>query len=294
MDNIISAIVTYNPNLERLKKNIYSISIQVQSLLIVDNGSENINEVEILISDLSKKIGSCKFSIIRNEENIGIAAALNQSLYYAKNNGFNWVLTLDQDSICDKNMIKNMIKSYSISESKKIAIIAPNIVDENKKNEIEYMDSEIEHPTVVITSGSLTNTNIAIAIGGFEEKLFIDYVDHEFCLRLRSKSYDIIKVRNAVLFHELGNIKVHKVFGRERTTTNHSPIRRYYYFRNSIYVHKLYYKQYPNWSKNDIMREIKTIIGIALFEENKLQKVSYIYKGLKDGIKGRYGKYSDK
>ena len=91
MKKILAAIVTYNPDLERLQKNINAIEPQVEHLIIVDNGSKNIN----LISRIK---GECKIKIdlIENKENIGIASALNQALDYAYKNNFDWILTLDK------------------------------------------------------------------------------------------------------------------------------------------------------------------------------------------------------
>ena len=39
-----------------------------------------------------------------------------------------------------------------------------------------------------MTSGNLLNLKIAEKIGDFEEKLFIDEVDHDYCYRIRRKA----------------------------------------------------------------------------------------------------------
>ncbi|WP_195948175.1 hypothetical protein [Paraclostridium bifermentans] len=36
---------------------------------------------------------------------------------------------------------------------------------------------------------------------------------------------DILKVNRAIIYHQLGEISEHKLFGKTITTTNHSPIR---------------------------------------------------------------------
>lgn len=290
MENIIAAIITYNPNLKRLEKNILSIINQVDRILIIDNKSSNID----LIMNLTKNISNNthkNIDIKNNSDNKGIAYALNQSLEYAQNNNYKWVLTLDQDSICDDNMVRTMMKYLKENKSENIGIIAPSIIDENKHSEIEKMNNLIEYPTAVITSGSLTNVKIANNIGGFKNELFIDYVDHEFCLKMKKSNYEIIKLKQAKLYHELGEIKTYNILGKIATTTNHSSLRRYYYYRNSVYVHKKYKNEFPEWVRLDTRRQINSFIGILIFEKDKISKINHSIKGLIDGIKGKYGKY---
>ena len=89
-----AGIVLYNPDTERLKENIEAILPQVDQIIVVDNGSSNVDE----ICELLNKYEQIKF--IWNEENYGIAKALNQLLYFAYKNDVEWILTIDQDSVC--------------------------------------------------------------------------------------------------------------------------------------------------------------------------------------------------
>ncbi|GKZ04239.1 glycosyl transferase family 2 [Paraclostridium bifermentans] len=286
MKKILAAIVTYNPDLERLQKNINAIEPQVEHLIIVDNGSKNIN----LISRIK---GECKIKIdlIENKENIGIASALNQALDYAYKNNFDWILTLDQDSICDINMISEMKSQYEKEDNKNIALIAPNILDENITLKPQDIKEGIEYTGPVITSGSLTKTNIAKNIGGFVDKLFIDQVDFDFCLRLKDSGADILKVNRAIIYHQLGEISEHKLFGKTITTTNHSPIRRYYYYRNLIYMYEHHKENHKEWINLEIKHAIKNIPRIILFEKNKTDQIKSITKGILDAKKGKYGQF---
>ena len=71
MSEVYAGIVSYNPDISRLKNNIESILPQVKKIYVVDNGSDNYEDI----------VGVCDVwgvSIIRNRENYGIAKALNQ------------------------------------------------------------------------------------------------------------------------------------------------------------------------------------------------------------------------
>ena len=58
--------------------------------------------------------------------------------------------------------------------------------------------------TSLITSGSLINTSIFSEIGGYNEKLFIDEVDHEYCYRIKMLGYSVLQLENILLNHTLG------------------------------------------------------------------------------------------
>ena len=75
MENVYAGIVTYNPEMALLEKNIRSIKGQINTVIVVDNASANITEIEKLCELL-------EVPILRNKQNLGIAAALNQLMQY--------------------------------------------------------------------------------------------------------------------------------------------------------------------------------------------------------------------
>ena len=63
-------IVTFNPRIELFERVLAAISAQVSILLIVDNASRNVGEIDRLCSTYN-------FKIIKNHKNMGMAKALN-------------------------------------------------------------------------------------------------------------------------------------------------------------------------------------------------------------------------
>lgn len=159
---ICAGIVTYNPDIELLIKNINAISDQVNKVIIVDNGSINWN-------NWSNRILSKNVEIIRNRNNDGIAKALNQICTYAVENDYDYVLTLDQDSIAPLDLVEQL----SVHMSKDTAIVAPNIVYRNNENYADNITEGCEEVEWVITSASLTNLSVWKELSGFDERLFI-------------------------------------------------------------------------------------------------------------------------
>ena len=289
--NIIASIVTFNPDIERLSLNINAICNQVEKIIVIDNGSHNIKSVKDTFENLVNK----KLEFIVNNENKGIAYALNQALEYSINEGYEWLLTLDQDSVCDEKIIHEFKKFIKTNKQiNEVGILGPKIIDNNinYSNEIRK-ECYIEEVDTVITSGSLINTEIAKKIGGFVDELFIDGVDFEFCLNVRLKGYKIYKVNNAKLYHELGKIKEHNILGIKLITTNHSAVRRYYYFRNKVYIYRKYFKIFPKWVIRNILSSIKTGFLIVLFEEDKSSKINKSFRGINDGISSKFGRLEE-
>lgn len=286
MESIAAGVVLYNPDLVRLKENIDAISNQVKLLVLVDNNSNNINSIE------SEYSGNKNIIIIKNKSNFGIAKALNQIMTFCEEKGYEWVLTLDQDSVCPSNMIEEYSKYIEISD---VAIISPIIVDRNttKSSKEKKHNSSYELIEECITSAALTNVSIWKEISGFDEFMFIDLVDHEYCKRVRLNGKKIIEVNSVVLLHEMGHVTQHKFFGKEVNVMNHSAFRKYYMARNTLYCAKKH-KGFGSVIYAYI-RVLNLILRTLLYEQNKWEKIRKIILGMNHGrklIKRNTGKIS--
>lgn len=267
MKKICAGIVTFNPDINLLKRNILSIKNQVSKVFIFDNFSQNARQIQLLSENYNCRVILCK-------ENKGIAYALNKLCEAAKKEGFRWILTLDQDSVSPPGIIDSLSKI----DNEKVAVIGPNII--YKENEA-YVDKSIHGKKEVdwiITSGSLTNLSIWEQLDGFDNNMFIDGVDRDYCLRAKRENYKIIKDYDVCIIHRLGNLKCRKFFGRTIYVTNHSESRKYYMVRNSIYLWK------KLKLKNPYKYILKIIIKTLLFEENVMPKLKAIIKGIRDGF----------
>lgn len=302
----ISIIITYKPDLGTIDL-ISELLKQNSKVIIVDNGSasENLDEIIKSIS-LNDNV-----NFLINDYNIGIAAALNQGVMKAKEFGYEWCFTFDQDSEISKDFIESIIttklNTFKVLKStdKKIAIIGPNQKDcSDIENNISFVrfgkagwsyilpknDTEV---SILITSGSFINIDVLIQQGFFREDLFIDHVDTEYCIRTLTNGYSIILSHKAMLFHNLGEQTLGSIAGKKVRPTNHSALRRYYMIRNSIFLYKIYLFKKPVWVAFDILNNIKMIIKICLLEDDKFKKISSIFTGAIHGMKNKMGKYPD-
>lgn len=268
---ICCGIVTYNPKISLLKKNILAIKDQVSEIFIVDNGSINLNEIILLI----KKFKS--INLINNKKNMGIAYALNQLCLTAVNRKYDWILTLDQDSVCPPKFV------YSLSRfiSQNIGIVAPIIVDRNVGIIGHEPTNKPQEVRTCITSGALTNLNAWKQINGFDENMFIDSVDSEYCYRLRKSGFKILQVPNVKLAHSIGNAKKCQFLFWNFIDTEHSAFRAYYIAQNNIYYPKKHNLILRLLRGN--FRNLKYVFIVLVYEKNKREKVRAIFKGWKRG-----------
>lgn len=271
---ICAGIVLYNPNEDRLAENINAILPQVSWLILVDNGSNNI---ESILNQWGKK---SKIKFVKNLKNEGIAKALNQMCEIASLEKHKWILTLDQDSVCPSILIDSFMR---YTEGDNIGIVCPRFELNIDGYSLKEIIADFEFVDYCITSASLTNLDAWSKSGKFDEWMFIDCVDYDFCLKLKNKGYKIIRLNNVVINHEVGNLRLKKIlFGKTVILHNHNPIRNYYISRNTVYLLKKY------WQNRSVYRWIPRLfywqMCKLIFEKNKSQTIISFLKGIKDGL----------
>lgn len=276
---IIASIVTYNPGLERLKQNAEAIDPQVDEIVVVDNGSKNLNEIEGALAEYNN------IYIIRNEKNLGIATALNEAARYAKKQGYKWILTLDQDSVAPANLVETYLP---YTQDKAIGMLGCKIVDRNfgEINGQDKLTCGYEEVEGCITSASLLNIKAWDEVGGFPDEFFIDSVDFDICLSMREHGYKIIKVNDVALLHEVGHSEIRHSFGKDRQIYHHNPIRYYYMVRNGIFLGKRHH-----FVIKATYRAFRMAFFTLLYDDRRIQKARMMLKGLYHAIINRYGEY---
>lgn len=272
MELICAGIVLFNPDISRLSENISAIIEQVGEVFLVDNNSENLNEILALI----KGIKSNRIQLFQNTSNKGIAYALNKICCEAKEKNYKWVVTLDQDSVCPSNLVSQLSSHIS---TKNVALICPLIQDRNM-SKIGIKQVAVEEVKQCITSGSMVSLEDWKSIGGFDESMFIDGVDFDYCYRLRISGKKIIRDNRVILLHELGNIEVKKFLVWNVIVKNHAPFRKYYIARNTIYLAR---KNRTSVIKA-FLQVLKQLLICILYENDKIIKCKEIIKGANDGV----------
>ena len=271
-------VTLYKPSKDNIK-NINNYIDMVDKLYVFDN-TDNIDN-----SDMIPK--NKKIVYITEKENKGIAYSMNVCAKKAIDEGYNYLLTMDQDSKMNSDIIKKMLEFLKTTKEKKIGLISPyqDIGDNNPKS-----DHESDDMVEVMTSGNIISLDAYQKIGGFKSWLFIDCVDTEYCMNLHRHGYKVLRLNKIIMKHDLGHLEVHHLFGREYPCYNHNPMRRYYIVRNNLYMYDMYHDLFPEYCEHLIRIQKGQVKRIIAFEKNKFSKLRMMYKGYKDHKKGIKGK----
>jgi len=293
MNDIFGIIVAYNYG---NKFGSALVAAHDEQLLgvVVDNGSvlDNVAVVQRCCEEYG-------WQTICNKDNMGIAYALNQGIRYALEHGYRWVLTLDQDSLVTPGMVDTMLNVYESLGSDERKITAGLFATPVEKGIAQPGDfrsaPDSKRYTKVltgITSGNLLRTEVFEKVGFFDEKLFIDYVDHDFYLRLASAGYQLLECQGAKLIHQRGNYTERRLLGKCTATTNHSALRRYYITRNRMHMWKVYGASHPDFVRHDKKTFRKQLLKMLLVEDDRWAKLRMMAKGVMDCRRNRFGKLS--
>jgi len=283
MTKIAGIVIAYYPDYKKLRLNIESFIGNIEKLFIVFNSPVSLEDANSIVS------GHQNIELIYNNDNLGIATALNQTVLKAANLGYEWLLTMDQDSFFESDQF---FAAFSKSSKNNVAIFSPN---PELSKVTKDADSDIAEETLcVITSGNLVNLKIWDTIGGFEEKLFIDEVDNDYCLKAVLHGFKIQRFKNIPLIHELGHNKEVSFLFKKYTIIIHPPIRSYYIFRNNLYIFSKYKNKFPVFVRSRKTMLLKNFVKILLFSNERAQNVHFIIKGIRDYFRNVYGPYNGK
>ena len=288
---VMAGIVLYNPDIDRLLEEIKSVLSQVDFVCLCDNGSDNIGIVE----EKTKTFNNLK--LLKNVCNLGIGTASNQLCKYAKENEFDWILMLDHDTICPANLI-DTYKKYI--DDKRIGMICPNVVDKEIVNNIyrSTTGKELEYIDRCIQSATLVRLSAWEKCGGYNEWMFIDYVDFDFCKRLELNGLKIARCTTVTVDHQLGKRIKSKYEKFYLSLYNRTKIKAFKYliYKNVFSKARVYYctrnniayiKMFGNYI-NKGYEWRKFYFGILkriLRSTNRPMIIRETIRGMKDGLK---------
>lgn len=289
--------------------------IPVERILIVDNSSKHrVNE---------DKYKDSNVTVISMGENVGISGSIAYAFPWAIDHDFDFIWTFDQDSRVMPDVLGKLLDIYGqlTQEGEQVGIISPTVFDErygtiHHGREFNRTGFSVPKQLVanqeayyrcdfVITSGSLFNLSEVGDESLPNPDLFIDAVDIEHSMNIRSLGKSIIVHKSALMIHSLGERKSIRTFplGKKREVylLTYSPMRQYYISRNQTFVMLKYIT--PKDRRDYLIRDILNTVGILLFcilyiRDRKLEKVWALTLGKIHGITGnvthRWGKLVDR
>lgn len=296
--NIVGVVVTYHPNFEVLSALLDAIKSQLDSVVVVDNGSGG-----NLVGWLDRYHSQGVHGVFLGT-NAGVAVAQNTGIDWARRRGAEYVVLFDQDSLPAPDMVHQLIRACQAKQAEGISVAAfgPRYIDERNQNRPSFVrlvglgtekslcesPKELVLSDFVISSGALIPLATLDDVGGMMDCLFIDQVDIEWCLRAKALGYQSYGVCAATMYHSLGETPI-KFLGRK--LLHHSPLRHYYIFRNAV---RLLFKAYIpiGWKLLFIRTLVLRFVFYSLMVTPRMNHLNMMLRGIWHGLRGRMGAFN--
>lgn len=293
--NIYIILVNYNGyrlteecinSLQNLKYNDkYNVRI-----IVVDNGSK-IDESKIL-----KEKYKNNTIFIRSEDNLGFSGGNNLGINFALEEGADYILLLNNDTVVDKNMLTRLLQhvdSKTVLTSKVLYYTKPDIIwceggtiDWKRGNSYngkigEKNENNNERPYYCdFASGCcmLLPRKVIQTVGLLKEDFFMYCEDTEYCLRLKQLGFKIKVIPQSIVYH-----KVSVSSGGED-----SPFSNYYMTRNRLEMIKEHADMFSsNAMKFAIITRYIRMIQFSIKGSKNAKALKYAIRDFKLGKLGK-------
>jgi len=316
----MAVVVSWQPDIKVLGELLTQLVAQQCQVVIIDNGSSNIEALNQLIAAISHNIlndtaldtaldttldtaldtaldTSSHITLISWPDNRGLATALNEGLRQAQQKGCELAFLFDQDSrisasFCDA-MTQAWQKAVAVSPQP-LAAIGPRLQDPQSGRKTPFrkfslwqrtdrqvsMATDLYDTDFIITSGTLLSLPALKAIGYMKEEYFIDNIDLEWCFRARANGYSLYGTDATCLFHRIGEPSKNPLVNTG-VMVKHSPLRSYYSTRNRLHLRRQAYAPL-DWKMRDMLRFTVKTLWLILFSGQSGDYRREIMRGIRD------------
>lgn len=282
---ICAVIVIYRPDLSTLSAVLSAVAPQVTKVLLVAN--DGVRPALALPANSE---------LVIQEKNLGLGASYNLAAGWAKANGATHLLLLDQDSVPERDMVA--ILAGALSGTTGIAAAGPQWRDARTGKAGHFVrltrwGARKIRPTkcttvpvdFLISSGSLISLAAIDRVGPFDELLFIEHIDTDWCLRARAMGYALVGIADARLDHTFGEATLSAlIFSAGPPLFLYPAERNYYLVRNSIILWRRSYAPLA-WKIHDLRRTALLICWHILVAPSRWKRLKCVYQGIGDGLR---------
>lgn len=285
---VIAVVPAYRPD-AGFPARLASLLDQVSAIIVVDDGSPAGSEA------VFDAVTSPGIELVRTGTNRGIAAALNTGAGLALDRGADYVLTVDQDSLLADGYVSACLAAFG-SSSEKLGIVCTDRVNGEASIPERYTAEGLGVVREAIQSGFLISAECIRECGLFDERLFIDCVDTEYCMRVAEHGFVIVVGSGTDIEHSLGEQAPLRPFGVQRhqdghplTYQYHSPWRRYFITRNNVDLFLRYLRRKPRWVLSAFRRELGPGFTTIVSGPHRARQLLAAIIGLAHGLVRRRG-----
>lgn len=302
---VVTPIYNRKDNLDRFISSFLNVNYSNYKLVIIDDGS----------TDGSSEIIKSKYpevEVLVGNGNLWWAGATNLGIKWALKNNYDYVLTYNDDQICDNNFLNELIvltekypnsilSSHIYYMSNKEKLLSGGMILNPRTRELEWVFPEKgtkknEAYEIDVTAGYsvLIPSDLFRRIGLFKEQWFPQiFMEGEFCVRAKRNGTNILSIPSSIVWNDrsdkdtdpiksLNPIQRFKWF--VKCKKSHLEFRQNYYFWRTFYFNDIdkiiFMPSLVFWVKYLIH-----VILFSLFAKNIRVKIKNIMYQLSAGMK---------
>ncbi|RZS95195.1 glycosyltransferase family 2 protein [Cecembia calidifontis] len=263
------------------------------SVIVVDNASED-GSYEKLKSEFSFAV------FLKNDKNLGFTGGNNQGIAYAMEQGFDYILLLNNDTVVQPDFLEELV--LASKNNPDCGMVQPLILflgsrdriwsaggkmvrsiafaktlgDHKKLSEYPLKDRQLDWATgccILIPRTVIQKT------GALENSFFAYFEDVDWSLRVRKAGYKILLASKSIIFHE-GSASSKKAHD-EGTL---SPKVFYLHARNQLFILRRHFG-FPHGSLAWPYHLLKYVAWMCYFcLRGRFKKMKAVARGIRDGL----------
>ncbi len=220
--------------------------------------------------------------LLQDGRNKGLGAALNLGLDEARRQGCDAVVLFDQDSSPLPGFVESLFDGLAAAGPR--AVVGPLLIDDDSAVPPPASSSRgpaLDDVTCIATSGMCFALERLQSSDRFTEDFFLDFVDFDWCWRLREQGWRICRLRSLPMPHRLG-LAQRRFLG----LTYHvpAPFRHYFQFRDTL---KLATRRYvPLYSRIRLSAILlpKLLVYPLLLDRGR-ERLRWMLRGIGDAVR---------
>ncbi len=297
---VLAVVATYLPARELLAVLCEHLRPQVEYILLIDNSAQE----QAWLHDFSSE----NLGVQVLGENRGIGAAQNVGIQWGREQGFDFIVFLDQDSCPAPGMVQALLAGYEalVTRLGPIAAVGPAAYSPSagtlepfytlsgtRFSRWQCQDQQgVCEVAYLHASGTLVPMDAFERIGLLSEELFIDLVDLEWGFRARKHGLSSYGVCAAVLRHQVGATRNLLRLGKKSLTMSvHEPLRGYYQARNLLLLRRSQAVPGLLLLRYFIRRILFRFLAQFFLAGNRRDRLSFFVQGIYHGLQGVSGPY---
>ena len=225
-------------------------------------------------------------TVLQDGHNKGLGAALNAGLEEALRQGCEAVVLFDQDSSPHPEFIDALFEGLAAAGPR--TIVGPLLVDDADADAPAPPSGgspDLDDVTCLATSGMCFRLDGLQPSDRFTEDFFLDFVDFDWCWRLREQGWRICRLRSLPMPHRLG-LAQRSFLG----LTYHvpAPFRHYFQFRDAL---KLATRRYvPLYSRFRLsLILLPKLLVYPFLLDRGIERLRWMLLGIRDAVRSVSG-----